>query len=122
MNTGLARCGRRGVDGVAASRTRFVLGCTVVVRAQLRAWVEEQRIGDFAPGVESEQPKDSERRYDVVDRQGASRGVIHTPPDQTIVGSGRSSLYVVQKDDLDLSTLSRHYWPNQLTGSAADAW
>lgn len=67
-------------------------------------------------------PEDSERRYDVVDRQGALRGVIHTPPDQTIVGFGRSSLYVVQKDDLDLLTLSRHSWPNQLAGSAADPW
>ena len=62
----------------------------------------------------------SERRYDVVDRQGVLRGVIRLPPDRTIVGFGRSSLYVMQKDDLDLLTLSRHSWPNQLTGSATD--
>lgn len=65
-------------------------------------------------------PEHSERRYDVVDRQGGLRGVIRLVPDQSIVGFGGSSLYVMQKNDLDLLTLSRHSWPNQLRGSATD--
>lgn len=55
-----------------------------------------------------------ETRYDVVDRTGALRGAILMPEGATIVGSGRSSLYVVQKDQMDLLTLSRHPWPAEL--------
>jgi len=46
--------------------------------------------------------------------------MAHSSRPAARVGSGRLSLYVVQKDDLDLLTLSRHYWPNQFTGAAAD--
>ena len=52
-------------------------------------------------------------RYDVVDRSGALRGAILMPEGGTIVGFGRESLYVVQKDEMDLLTLSRHPWPVQ---------
>ena len=55
-----------------------------------------------------------ENRFDVVDRSGGLRGTIRVPDDRTIVGSGRSSLYVVEKDDMDLLTLSRHPWPDEL--------
>ena len=55
-------------------------------------------------------------RYDVVDRSGALRGVVSLSANQMIVGFGRSSLYVVQEDDMDLLTLSRHPWPTQLAG------
>ena len=55
-----------------------------------------------------------ETRYDVVDRNGALLGAILMPEGATIVGSGRSSLYVVQKDQMDLLTLSRHPWPTEL--------
>ena len=54
--------------------------------------------------------------YDVVDREGALRGTIRLAANQFIVGSGRASLYVVQKDDMDLLTLTRHPWPAQLGG------
>ena len=57
-----------------------------------------------------------ENRYDVVDRSGALRGVIRMPAGRTIIGFGRSSLYVVQKDDMDLLTLSRHPLPTRLGG------
>lgn len=57
-----------------------------------------------------------ETRYDVVDRSGALRGAILMPEGGTIVGFGRASLYVVQKDEMDLLTLSRHPWPVQLGG------
>lgn len=56
------------------------------------------------------------KRYDLVDRRGTLRGVIVLRGDQTIVGHGRSSLYVVTNDDMDLLTLSRHPWPAQLAG------
>ncbi len=56
----------------------------------------------------------SETRYDVVDRSGALRGTIRMPEGGTIVGFGSESLYAVQKDDMDLLTLSRHPWPVQL--------
>ena len=56
-----------------------------------------------------------ENRFDVVDRTGALRGTILVGANQTIVGAGRSSLYVTQKDDMDLLTLSRHPWPAELT-------
>lgn len=56
------------------------------------------------------------KRYDLVDRRGTLRGVIVLRDDQAIVGHGRSSLYVVTKDDMDLLTLSRHPWPTQLAG------
>ncbi len=55
-----------------------------------------------------------ETRYDVVDRTGTLRGTIRMPEGGTIVGFGRESLYVVQKDEMDLLTLSRHPWPAQL--------
>ena len=55
-----------------------------------------------------------ETRYDVVDRTGTLRGAIQMPAGGTIVGFGRESLYVVQKDEMDLLTLSRHPWPTQL--------
>ena len=54
-----------------------------------------------------------ETRYDVVDRSGALRGAILMPDGATIVGFGPASLYVVQKDEMDLLTLSRHPWPVQ---------
>ena len=53
-------------------------------------------------------------RYDVVDRSGALRGAILMPEGGTIVGFGRESLYVVQKDEMDLLALSRHPWQVQL--------
>ncbi|MDE2795043.1 MAG: hypothetical protein OXL34_09515 [Gemmatimonadota bacterium] len=56
-----------------------------------------------------------ENRFDVVDRTGALRGTIVVGANQTIVGAGRSSLYVTQKDDMDLLTLSRHPWPSELS-------
>ena len=56
------------------------------------------------------------KRYDLVDRRGTLRGVIRLGDHQTIVGHGRSSLFVVDKDDMDLLTLSRHPWPTQLAG------
>ena len=49
-------------------------------------------------------------RYDVIDRTGALRGVFRLPVDQTIVGFGPSSLYVVRRNAVDLQTLSRHPW------------
>ena len=52
------------------------------------------------------------RHYDVVDRTGSLRGTIVMPENQTIVGSGSASLYVVTKDEVDLLTLSRHLWPD----------
>ena len=52
-------------------------------------------------------------RYDAVDRSGALRGTILMPEGGTIVGFGSESLYAVQKDDMDLLTLSRHPWPVQ---------
>ncbi len=52
-----------------------------------------------------------ENRYDLIDRSGALRGVFVLPTDQTVVGVGPSSLYVVHTDDVDLQTLSRHAWP-----------
>ena len=55
-----------------------------------------------------------ETRYDVVDRSGALRGTIQMPEGGTIVGFGSEFLYAVQKDDMDLLTLSRHPWPVQL--------
>lgn len=54
-----------------------------------------------------------ETRYDVVDRSGTLRGAIVMPDGATVVGFGRASLYVVQKDAMDLLTLSRHPWPAQ---------
>lgn len=54
-----------------------------------------------------------ETRYDVVDRSGTLRGTIRMPEGGTIVGFGRVSLYVVQKDEMDLLTLGRHPWPVQ---------
>ena len=51
------------------------------------------------------------KNYDVVDRTGSLRGTLRLPEDQTVVGWGSSSLYVVTKDDVDLLTLSRHAWP-----------
>ncbi len=56
------------------------------------------------------------KRYDVVDRRGTLRGVIRLGDHQTVVGHGRSSLFVVAKDEMDLLTLSRHPWPTQLAG------
>ncbi|MDE2876849.1 MAG: hypothetical protein OXU69_01530 [Gemmatimonadota bacterium] len=56
-----------------------------------------------------------ENRYDMVDRTGALRGTILVGPNQTIVGAGRASLYVTEKDDMDLLTLSRHPWPGALS-------
>ena len=58
----------------------------------------------------------SGERYDLVDRRGALRGVILLGDDQIIVGHGRSSLFVVEKDEMDLLTLSRHPWPTELIG------
>ncbi len=55
-----------------------------------------------------------ETRYDVVDRTGTLRGAIRMPEGATIVGFGVVSLYVVQKDEMDLLTLSRHAWPAEL--------
>ena len=52
------------------------------------------------------------RRYDVIDRTGSLRGTIRLPENQTIVGSGSSSLYVVTKDSAGDLTLSRHPWPD----------
>lgn len=52
-----------------------------------------------------------ETRYDVVDRSGTLRGTIRMPVGGTIVGFGRASFYAVQKDEMDLLTLSRHPWP-----------
>ena len=55
-----------------------------------------------------------EARYDVVDRSGVLRGIIRLRAHQAIVGHGRVSLYVVEKDSMGLLTLSRHPWPSQL--------
>ena len=58
-------------------------------------------------------PTSPGNRYDVLDRRMGLRGVIGLAPNQTIVGFGRSSLYVVEGDSIGLLTLSRHPWPTQ---------
>lgn len=50
-------------------------------------------------------------RYDVIDRAGELRGVLRLPQDQSIVGFGGSSLFIVQEDEMGLQTLKRHPWP-----------
>lgn len=55
-----------------------------------------------------------EARYDVVDRSGALRGTIRLRGHQAIVGHGHFALYVIEKDSMDLLTLSSHPWPPQL--------
>ena len=52
-----------------------------------------------------------ENRYDVVNRHGELEAVIRMSADHTIVGFGRSSLFIVHEDEMDLLTLSRHPWP-----------
>jgi len=48
--------------------------------------------------------------YDVVDRTGALRRVLRLEKNQTIIGSGLQSIYVITEDDVDLQWLTRHPW------------
>lgn len=52
-----------------------------------------------------------ENRYDVVNRHGELEAVIRMSADHTIIGIGRSSIFIVHEDKMDLLTLSRHPWP-----------
>jgi len=58
-------------------------------------------------------------RYDIVNRSGGLQGVMRLPIDMAIVGVGRHSVYVVQRDDFDRLTLSRHRWPVLLERTSA---
>jgi len=49
-------------------------------------------------------------RYDVIS-PGGRRGFFVLPPDQEVIGSGGSSLYIVSTSDLGLQTVSRVAWP-----------
>jgi len=49
--------------------------------------------------------------YLVIDRRGALLGELVLPANETIVGAGERTVYVVAKDDDDIQTLRRHAWP-----------
>lgn len=49
-------------------------------------------------------------RYDVVDREGRLDAILILPPNEAVVGFGRSSVYVVETSELDLQRLRRHPW------------
>jgi hypothetical protein len=48
--------------------------------------------------------------YDVVDRTGALRRVVRLGMNQTIIGRGVRSVYVITEDDVGLQWLTRHPW------------
>jgi len=50
-------------------------------------------------------------RYDVFDRTGARVGRLRMPADQAILGFGRSTVYTVRTDEVDLQWVRRHDWP-----------
>ena len=54
------------------------------------------------------------KRYDVIDRGGILRGAIRMSHEQTIIGTSSAGLYIGERDDVDLLTLSRHPWPSQI--------
>jgi hypothetical protein len=49
-------------------------------------------------------------QYDIVDRTGGLKSVLRINSNQRIVGFGRSVVYVITVDDMDLQRLSRHRW------------
>jgi hypothetical protein len=49
--------------------------------------------------------------YDVIDRSGRLAGRLHIPANETVVGFGRASVYVVRTDDDDLQHLKRYLLP-----------
>ena len=55
--------------------------------------------------------------YDVVDRTGALRRVLRLEKNQTIIGSGLRSLYVITEDDVGLQWLTRHPWASDRPAS-----
>lgn len=55
---------------------------------------------------------DPRNRYDVIDRAGAHQATIALPANESIVGFGRSSVYVVRKAPIGLETLIRYHWSN----------
>lgn len=50
--------------------------------------------------------------YDVVDRTGGLRRVLRLEKNQSIVGCGSRSIYVITEDDVGLQWLTRHPWRN----------
>ena len=52
-----------------------------------------------------------EHRYDVVDRQGRLAGFIPLPLNESLIGFGVRSAYVLSVDGVGLQTLRRHPWP-----------
>lgn len=52
-----------------------------------------------------------ESRYDLVDRRGRLAAVLRLPLNEAVVGFGRSHVFVVETDPLDLQRLRRHPWP-----------
>lgn len=49
--------------------------------------------------------------YLVIDRRGALLGELILPANETIVGAGERTVYVVAKDEDDIQRLRRHAWP-----------
>jgi hypothetical protein len=50
-------------------------------------------------------------RYDIVGRDSRLVGTLQLPENETLIGFGRQSVYILAKDDWDLETLRRHQWP-----------
>ena len=50
-------------------------------------------------------------RYDVVNRTGQLIGVLALSPNETLIGFGARSAYVVETDDDGVQTVRRHPWP-----------
>jgi len=52
-----------------------------------------------------------EVRYDLIDRQGRLERQLLLDRNQRIVAFGKTSVYVVVTDDVDLERIQRHSWP-----------
>jgi hypothetical protein len=53
----------------------------------------------------------SGNRYDIVDRSGALSATLTLAANETVIGFGEKSIYIVATDKDNLQTLRRHPWP-----------
>ena len=51
---------------------------------------------------------DTDQRYDLVDKSGVRRAQLALRPNETIIGFGAASVYVIETDDDGIQRLRRH--------------
>jgi hypothetical protein len=104
-------------DAYMASRVRSgrpPLGARATVRAfpPFQEYARHTPAPDGRVLIERMQTADHpERRYDIVNRRGTLDGYFTLGENETLLGAGKRSIYVLEIDDNGIQWIRRHPWP-----------